>query len=349
MNSYEIYSKLNPYIGLNREKDLVKHRTKDSRINYYLVESWITGEPDKWYTSNAGQLRITLEKYGLSCQEWYDIAVLGFSSPDERPKCKVCNSDVEFSLCFGYRTYCSKKCQTKGTMTGNKCIKMHKSWKDKLSDLEIRNEFSRKQSLGQTGMKRSKDSITKSINTRRLNGNNKLSPESRRKISIANKKNYSGNDEAIDRIISNGYHKTKCGYYKPAKCDNQLKYLSSWELDFMRICDVRADITRIDKGLKFRYYNTLLAEEKTYVSDFLVTLSSGIKLVIEIKPKCFLYGQVVTDKRNAAIRECLTLGYKYIMLTNNDLYNNGELNLDLDLMNEYNNQYKNGYWKYNKY
>lgn len=348
MNSFEKYSELNPHKGINMEKVLVRHRTLDSRINYYLLESWITGDMDKWYTSNAGQLRIALERYGLTCQEWYDIAVLGFTSESQRPKCP-CGKNVEFSLCFGYRTYCSKSCQARWTMTGDKSIKMHDAWRNDLLNPDIRKRFSDKQRKTQTGMKRNPDSIRKSVNTRKLNGNNRLTESAKKKISIANKRNYSNNYEAIDRILSVGYHRTKNGYYHPIKCSCPIRYLSSWELDFMKICEKSDSVKIIEKGLKFRYYNTLLSEFKIYVSDFKVTMSNGDVVVIEIKPECFIYKQVVTNKRNAAISECNKLGIKFVMLTKNELYkNDGSINLDLDILKECSNQFSNGYWRYNK-
>lgn len=342
-------SRLNPYKGMNRENELVKHRTSKIKVNYYLLESWITGKDnDEWFTSNAGQLRIELNKYGLTPQEWYDMAVLGFTDINQRPRCSICEKEVEFSLCFGYRPYCSKSCQAKGTMTRDKCIKMHESWKNKLEIPEIRDEFSKKQSEGQTGMKRSPESIRKSIETKKANGNNRVSEEARRKIGIANKRNYSGNSEAIDRIMNVGYHRTKNGYYKPIKCSYTIRYLSSWELDFMKICDESDLVNKIDKGMKFRYFNSLVGEDKTYVSDFTITMNSGDIVIVEIKPKCFIYKQVVTDKRNAAISECSKLNYKFVMLTKDDLYNESDLNYNLDISKESDDQFKTGQWNYYK-
>lgn len=346
IDSFIKYSKLNPYKGMNRENMLVRHKTKDSKINYYLLESWITGKEDQWLTSNAGQFRIALDKYGLTCQEWYDIAVLGFTDISERPKCP-CGKDVEFALCFGYRPYCSKSCQARYTMTEDKCIKMHKAWKDDLNDPEIRKEFSEKQRQGQLGMKRDPDAIRRSIETKIARGHNRLSEESRRKISIANKKNYSGNEEAIDRIMSVGYHRTKNGIYKAIKCSYPIRYLSSWELDFMKICDNLNSVVKIEKGMRFRYLNSAINEYKTYVSDFTITLSNGDRMVVEIKPECFIYKQMVTDKRNAAIEKCNELGIKYIMLTKSEIYSsNNELNMSLDLIEICKFQYRNSEWSY---
>lgn len=348
--SFEELALLNPYKGVNREYDLVRHRTKDSKINYYLLESWITGEPDKWYTSNAGQLRIKLKNFGLTCQEWYDMSVLGFTSKYQRPRCKACGKEVEFSLCFGYRPYCSKSCQAKGTMTKEKSNKMHESWKNLLSIESIRSEFSEKQRVRQTGMKRSKESIRKSIDTRIKNGNNKLSPESREIISRKNKERYKNDLDNIDRLLNVGYHRTKTGEYSSNKCSYPIKYLSSWELDFMKLCESLSYVTKIEKGLKFRYLNTKISSYKIYVSDFTITTINNEIYVIEIKPYCFINKQMVTDKRNSAISECFKLGYKYITLTQFDLYTDEKksLNYSLSLSEEYKNQYVDGVWIYNK-
>lgn len=285
------YSKLNPYKGINRKGYLIKNRTKTCKIKYYLLESWITGEPDKWYTSNAGQFRIKLEKYNLNYQIWYDIAVLGITRIEDRPnrcKCPGCNNLVEFALCFGYRPYCSKSCQARATMSLCKNKKMHDSWKQKLENPDIRTEFSKKQSEGM------KNYLENSYNTDK----------------------YTILDVNIPKYSS---IKTKTGYYTSTKSNIKFRYLSSWELDFLKLCDSLDCIKFIDKPKSIKYTDKF-NNRRLYIPDFYITMDTGYNIIIEIKPKAFMNNETVILKKKAALEYCKLTGDKYLIITEDELY-----------------------------
>lgn len=294
MNEIEIfnkYSKLNPYKGINREDYLIKKRTNTCNIRYYLLESWITGEPDKWYTSNAGQFKIKLKEYNLNYQIWYDIAVLGLTDIKDRPnkcKCPGCNNEVEFALCFGYRPYCSKSCQARATMSSCKNYKMHDSWKQKLENPDIRREFSEKQRNGMIEY-------------------------------LENNYNKDNTSTILDRCVPKYSRRTKTGYYISVKSGVKFRYLSSWELDFLKLCDSLDIVKSIEKPKSIRYidYNN---DKRLYIPDFYIILDTGDKFIVEIKPRAFLSNKLVLLKKKSALEYCKLSGDKYIIITEDDLY-----------------------------
>lgn len=87
-------------LGLNNYKKIInKHCIK------YLVPKCLSiNDRDEWVISSRVKLHL---KYDLSNQEYYDIAVLGLTDINDRPKCKYCSLFCDFiNMSSGYRSYC---------------------------------------------------------------------------------------------------------------------------------------------------------------------------------------------------------------------------------------------------
>jgi predicted nuclease of restriction endonuclease-like RecB superfamily len=119
-----------------------------------------------------------------------------------------------------------------------------------------------------------------------------------------------------------GYKK---GFEFSKKAGKYLGYSSSWEMHFINKCDFIDYIVGIDSPsseLMVRYNNPLDGKDHMYIPDFVLKLSNGVNAVIEIKPKCYCNDPVVISKKDAAIEFYNSLGYRYITLTEDDLFKN---------------------------
>lgn len=133
---------------------------------------------------------------------------------------------------------------------------------------------------------------------------------------------------AIKRLIREGirpgvgYHNVKRGKYTPNKSFNkkELSYLSGWELEFMKLIDKDKSSISIDSvDFKISYYSKegIL---KNYLPDFKIVTDSGTVVIVEIKPKRHRYIGLNLLKRIAGKKYCSEHNYKYIVLTEEDLF-----------------------------
>lgn len=110
MEIYELYKEIsnrNPDVG----KSHFEYKDIKGNHNYrYFIPEWL-GIPEcsnSWVSGRS--IRSVLSSIGLDNQLYYDLVILGLSSPDDRPRCQ-CGSPVKFmSLAEGYREFCSKSC-----------------------------------------------------------------------------------------------------------------------------------------------------------------------------------------------------------------------------------------------
>lgn len=134
---------------------------------------------------------------------------------------------------------------------------------------------------------------------------------------------------AIKRLIREGirpgigYHNVKRGKYTPNKSNGkELSYLSGWELEFMKLIDKDKSSTSIDSvNFKIPY----ISKEgilKNYLPDFKIVTDSGIIVIVEIKPKRHRYIELNLLKRIAGKKYCLDHNYKYVVLTEENLFSN---------------------------
>jgi len=119
------------------------------------------------------------------------------------------------------------------------------------------------------------------------------------------------------------------------------KYRSGWELTFMTFCDNNSSVIYwASEAIRIPYRNPLTGKPSNYVPDFFVVYQNkyGNKIaeMVEIKPK----KQSLIESRTASARDravvavnhakwqaatayCKSQGYKFRVITENDLFYNG--------------------------
>lgn len=306
---YNYYSNKNPNNG--KKISLNDVTIKDtSRLRKLLIPKWISGKEN--YYCSFQKAESELKKYNLTCQMYYDIVILGISSPLERPKCP-CGKYTRFKGMFhGYMTYCNRTCMYKYRET---------------------NEAFRTKNLGgklHRGRKRSEETRQKISKANK--GRPKYIPteETRRKLSkkfkgrkitwkdkqreAALKRIEKDPQKALKFVKSRG----KSGYYKPEKSSETIRYLSTWELKFMKWCDLSKDVIKIESAESISY--TYSGKDHIYIPDFKLTLNNGQVIIVEIKPKNLINDPVVIAKRITAKKYCRKNNFKYITLTEVELF-----------------------------
>lgn len=285
---YNKYSKINPY----RSKGLVNYKKIVNKTIYYFVPFWLSKfNKNEWKAS----FRLTKSlKDEINKQIYYDLVCLGISSTNDRPKCKYCNNDSKFSLNKGYLDYCNCKI----------CERKHASEliSKRLKGRPLSKEHRKKLSLAKKGKK-----LTEKQRLRRPRGYHfHLSVEAREKISKSKK----------GKVMSRSYYKS--GTYRSTKCIEDIKYLSSYERDFLKICDYSKFISCIEIPEPIQYNYS--GESHNYYPDFIITTESGMKVMVEVKAKNLVNNSKVIAKRLAGKKWCKCKGIKYITLTENNIY-----------------------------
>lgn len=299
----DIYRK---YKKLNITGEIIPHNefvkvciTKSGRKLYkYLYVSWISGNPDEFMIIEELYRKLPSD---LDFQSYYDIVVLGLESPSDRPKCIHCDDNCEskFKPPVGYLGYCSKsKCRYShtGVLISKKLkgrplseqnkqslskVKKGKKWTDK--DREARPGFTMK------------------------GRRHKL--ETRLKMSLSRR----------NQIISNA-PLYKSGEMKSSKCSVELHYMSSYERDFIKLCDSSKFISKIEVPEPILY--SYSGEFHMYYPDFLITTDSGKKVLVEIKPISLVNTKLVITKRLYGRKWCRENDAVYVTLTQRDIYKN---------------------------
>lgn len=289
-NKRKIYSQ--------NEYKLVKGKSKI----YYNVFSWITLEKEDMWVS-CKSLGKFLQKYNMTIQIYYDIVILGLVNIFERPKCEYCGGTVKFyNIYDGYQRFCSKICMDNG-----------------LKGRIITKETRIKMSKSHIGLKSSEETKRKigEANKRRI-----FTPEIRRNMSLGTLKRLTDPDKhfkTTDRFTTKGF---KSGIIKSSKAgEKNIKYLSSWEKFFIEMCDNYKEIIKLETPDPIEY----IRDDGTvhnYLPDFKLTLSNGMEVLIEIKPNNLVKkSRIVLLKRIAAKKYCRKVGLKYVILTENELFN----------------------------
>jgi hypothetical protein len=274
-------------LGLNNYKKIInKHCIK------YLVPKCLSiNDRDEWVISSRVKLHL---KYDLSNQEYYDIAVLGLTDINDRPKCKYCSLFCDFiNMSSGYRSYCKNHRYKHTSELVSKKLKGRP-----LSEIN---------KLHLSEAKKGKK-LTEEQRLRRPRGYKfKLSSEARLKISLS-KRNA--------KIYNCKMYKS--GDYISSKCNEIIHYLSSYELDFLKICDSSKFIQKIEIPYPIPY--VYLGVSHMYYPDFLITLDSGIRVLVEVKPKNLIYNDKVLSKKYSARKWCRKNNIKYITITQDSIY-----------------------------
>lgn len=312
---YKYYSDKNPNSGKKLTlEDITKiNETSSSNkksMRLLLIPSWISGEDDKYYTFQKAET--ILNKYGLTNQMYYDIVILGISSPRDRPKCPCGNYTKYKGMFHGYKTYCNRDCMYKYREVNETFRTYNLGGKSKLGT-HLSEETKKKISKANKGKKRYE-----------------ITEETRRKLSKANKgRKITWKDKqreaALRRIERNPQEalrfvksRGKSGLFKPNKSSEIIRYLSTWELKFMKWCDLSKDVIKIETAESIPY--TYSGKDHIYIPDFKLTLDNNQIIIIEIKPKNLVNDPVVIAKRITAKKYCRKNNFKYVTLTEVELF-----------------------------
>ena len=297
---------------LNRKYKESEFKFTKNGCIYYKLFSWMSNDGVEHEIPSKVESKYFL-KYGLTSQIYYDILYLNIYDPKDRPKCECGNYTPFISISYGYRKYCNRDCMYKYRIT-NEAFRICKREKG----FHLSEETKKKIGKARKGIKHTPETIEKLKRNARL-GLNRTgmhnSPEMRRKQREA----------ALARIardpgsaLRNFNSNRKIGDYKPNKSDKSIRYLSSWELKFMKMCDLSKDILKIDTSETIKY--KFDGKDHLYISDFKLTLSTGLIVIVEIKPKNLVNDPKVIAKRLAALKYCHEKNYKYITLTEIELF-----------------------------
>lgn len=293
-----------------------------SKKIYYKLYDWITGDKEILISSKGISMRNACIKYNITQEIYYDIVVLGLISIDDRPKC-LCGNYTKFdSIYSGYDKYCSQECYYKYRIVPKNFINSGNRFIKGESKSE---EMKKKISLGKRGKPNNRPHLTAQHkeNISKANKGRKITKSWRKKLSLAARNRISKNPEQVILNLSNKdidkcKRKGKRGNYKPIKSDKEIRYLSTWELKFMKMCDLSKDILKIDTVESIPY--VLSGKDHMYIPDFKLKLDTGLTVIIEIKPKNLINDPVVIAKRITAKKYCRKMGYKYITLTEIELF-----------------------------
>lgn len=315
-NELELLNNINPDKGIEH-LDYIKQYGKRKEI---FIPDWLSKILNTDLNLvNGYKMSNLLRKQNIKPQVFYDSVILGLTSIDQRPTCPICGSKLKFrSISHGYEVTCSKEC--------------HKELK--------RISYLNNPKMIKSGDKLSK--ITKEKISDSLKGR-KISDETRKKRSEYMKsfaKTEKGKEfykrvgeinANSNRLILSGEKKinTLSGYYVNSRFkrgiidvptfNKTLTYDSGWEklfieyfLDEINIKNIKI-FDRCKQGIP---YLDQLGRKRNYFPDFYIQFVSGIRLVIEIKPKHLLdIDDKVKLKIKAGEEFFKNKGIKYLIFT----------------------------------
>lgn len=120
--------------------------------------------------------------------------------------------------------------------------------------------------------------------------------------------------------------KSKCGVYTSNVFNETFKYDSSWELDFIKYMELaykKGFINSFKRNEDAIPYKQSDGTDHKYLPDFEITTNNNLRVVIEIKPAGLLKkDDVVRRKKYAAQKYYWKQKAKYLVLTEEELYNN---------------------------
>lgn len=300
--------KQNPKIGKKyKENEYLIRKGKGEIL--YKIFSWMTNDNKEYYISSKNSKKFF--EYDLTPQLYYDIVILGLKNIEDRPKCE-CGKYTKFlSIINGYRKYCDRSCMYKYRITSEE-FKTCRTGGNRIGH-PVSEETKRKISATEKGKisppitKETRAKLSKIMKGRKITWKDKQS--------ISALKRIEKNPEAALKFVKS---RGKSGYYKPIKSEKEIRYLSTWELKFMKMCDLSKDILMIDTVESIPY--VLSGKDHMYIPDFKLKLDIGLTVIIEIKPKNLINDPVVIAKRITAKKYCKKMGYKYITLTEIELF-----------------------------
>lgn len=128
-------------------------------------------------------------------------------------------------------------------------------------------------------------------------------------------------------VISNGYKKSKKGWFKFSNINLNYFYRSSWELKVLEILNIlitKGKIINVFEPDRISY--NFENRDRNYYPDVGVVLTNNTKVIIEIKPQSKLSDPINIEKFSAAKKQI----ENFIVLTENEIFSE---NLELILLN----------------
>lgn len=316
-----------------------------SSYQYYIYELGI------WMS--ATHMRGFLLKVGLTPQEWYDRWILGITVPSDRPRCqcehcKKGNPVTRFiGLHKGYFKYCDESCSRLSESRRESLRSFYDSggafgvvyrneggvYTKSIESIEYNAKYgnnSLRTIMNDPVLKAEFIKLNPTIQegglTKFLHNHADEYSDSLRRIAEHHK---SGGSFAVlwreNRIhpydhggrLSRNY---KTGWYTSSKFNKKYWYRSSFELRFLEIADSDDTVSNLEYEQLSIPYIGCDGKPHTYKPDYLVTYVSGLKSVIEIKPKFQMDDETVKLKSEACIAFCERMGFDFIILNEDYLY-----------------------------
>lgn len=112
---FKILLDRNPHPGIPfKEEEYKDYVVEKANRNYFKVFGWVINSSKLTFSPKSNIIKF-LKAYDISFQVYYDIVVLGLTSPDQRPKCPICGKVCKFSYkTKSYLSYCdSLSCKQK--------------------------------------------------------------------------------------------------------------------------------------------------------------------------------------------------------------------------------------------
>jgi hypothetical protein len=128
-------------------------------------------------------------------------------------------------------------------------------------------------------------------------------------------------EKMMETCKKNGYGKNNI-IAESKKLGKKINCRSSYEKDVIE------DIFENDDSvISFEYEPCVISykfdgKTRKYFPDFLVDLDSGNKMLVEVKPECFVSDSINIAKFEAAINYCKDNNLKFKILTEKEIYNN---------------------------
>lgn len=112
----------------------------------------------------------------------------------------------------------------------------------------------------------------------------------------------------------------KAGIYHLSRLNVDIRYRSSYELTFLERVNADQNIVSLEYEKVRVLYTDSKGDAHSHVPDYLLTLSSGRKILVEVKPSTFLiYDEDTIRKCMAAMLWAITNGISYSIIAEKDL------------------------------
>ena len=120
--------------------------------------------------------------------------------------------------------------------------------------------------------------------------NRKITPEfreSRRQGTLRSLLDPEVKKKRIEQIMENA-HSHKSGYISISVSSEPIFYRSSYEKDALLLLESKPDVSSITSEKVHIPYVDEFGKDRVYIPDFLITLSDGEKILLEVKPRDFV-------------------------------------------------------------